>query len=212
MAVRTGSRFVAVSALAGIIGPIAFTVTVIVLGLLWQGYNHLTQAISELGATNAPNMNIQAINFVIFGILTVTFALGLWYHNTAFRNCSILVAAYGIGAIVVGPFHCDPGCPVSTNSTMQIVHNVDAFIAFVGLAITPLLFWRSARSIPSWRNIASWSARLAGLSVPLTFAYIVIAAFSLSASTGLLQRIFLGSLYGWLLIVAVRLLQINRKL
>ncbi len=71
------SRLITLSAVAGLIGPIFFAIIVIVLGYLWTGYNHVTQAISELGATNAPNMGIQALNFAILGILTVIFAAGL---------------------------------------------------------------------------------------------------------------------------------------
>ncbi len=208
---RKTSHIVTISAFAGIIGPIIFTILVIVLGLLSPGYNHLTQAISELGANNAPNMNIQALNFVIFGILTILFATGLWLHNRSFRTCSILIAIYGISAIVAGPVHCDPGCPAQTSSTIQIAHNLDALIAFLAFAIAPLFFWRSAKNIPAWRKTGVLSLDIANVSIPLVGAYIVIAGLSLSPYTGLLQRIFLGFLYAWLMLLSARLFQINRK-
>jgi len=90
------SRLVTVSSLAGIIGPILFRITVIALGYLWTGYSPLTQTISELGATNAPNMEVQVLNFAILGFLTVIFAIGLGIHNRRFRSASILVGIYGL--------------------------------------------------------------------------------------------------------------------
>ncbi len=181
-------------------------------GFLWSGYNHLTQAISELGATNAPNMNLQAFNFAVFGVLTVSFAVGLVIHNERFRSSAVLIAMYGIGAFLASIFHCDPGCPASGTSVTQILHNLDAVIAFVALAIAPLFFWRSAKtSVTFWHRASVWSLNVANVTIPLAAAYLVIDGFSLSPYTGLLQRIFVGLLYGWMLVLAATLFNANRS-
>ena len=203
------SRLINLSAIAGLVGPIVFAIIVIVLGYLWTGYNHLTQAISELGATNAPNMSIQALNFAILGILTVTFAVGLTFQNGRFRSTSVLVGAYGFGALLAAVLPCDPGCSASGSSMVQIAHSLDALISFVGLAVAPLLFWHSSKTLLLWSKTAVWSLRVAVGSIPLLIAYLTIEVLSLSPYTGLLQRIFLGLLFAWMIMIAVRLFQVN---
>ena len=203
------SRLITLSAVAGLIGPIFFAIIVIVLGYLWTGYNPLTQAISELGATNAPNVSIQALNFAILGILTVIFAVGLTLQNRRFRSTSVLVGVYGFGTLLVGVLPCDPGCLTTGTSMVQIAHDLDALISFILLAVAPLLFWRSGKTLLLWSKTAVWSLRVALGSVPLLIAYLIIEVSSLSPYTGLLQRIFLGLLFAWVIMVAVRLFQVN---
>lgn len=62
-------------ALCGIIAPILFTLLVIVESILRPGYSQTYNFVSDLGA--GFNAIIQNINFVIFGLLSLGFALGL---------------------------------------------------------------------------------------------------------------------------------------
>ncbi len=92
---------------------------------------------------------------------------------------------------------------------VQIAHSLDALISFVGLAAAPLLFWRSGKTLLLWSKTAAWSLRVAVVSIPLLIAYLIIDVLSLSPYTGLLQRIFLGLLFAWVIMMAVRLFQVN---
>ncbi len=206
---RLQSRQVTLSAAAGIIGPIFFAVIVIVLGYQWAGYNPLSQAISELGATNAPNMSIQTLNFAILGILTLVFAFGLALYDRHFRPASVLVGVYGLGASLAAVLPCDPGCLVTSTSIVQIAHSLDALISFIALTVAPLLFWRSGKTLPLWTKTAAWSLRVAIVSIPLLGAYLVVEVLSLSPYTGLLQRVFLGLLFAWMIMIAVHLSRVN---
>jgi Protein of unknown function (DUF998) len=203
------SFLVTVSAMAGVVGPILFGIVVIDLGYRWIGYDPLTQTISELGARNAPNMSLQALNFGVLGTLTIIFAIGLTIHNRIFRSTSILVGVYGIGTSLVAFLPCDPGCPAGGISVVQVAHSLDALISFVTLAFAPLLFWRASRTVPSWIKMSRWSLRAASVSIPLLFVYLAIEVFSLSPYTGLFQRIFFGLLFAWILVIAVQLLRLR---
>ena len=199
------SRLVTISAEAGVIGPIVFGLIVTALGLLWNGYNPLTQTISELGATNAPNMELQALNFAILGILTTIFAIGLNVHNRLFGSTSILIGIYGLGTLLVAVLPCDPGCSFKGTSLVQIAHSLDALISFIVLAIAPVFFWRSSRTVKSWSKTSAFSLRVGIISVPLLVAYLAITVLSLSPYVGLLQRVFLGLLFTWMIIVACKI-------
>jgi hypothetical protein len=165
------SRLVTLAGVAGVIGPVLYVIILTVLGFLWAGYNPLTQTGSELGATNAPTMGLQALNFAIFGILTMIFSFGLGVHNRGFRSTAVLVGIYGLGTLIVAGLPCDPGCSFKGTSPLQIAHSLDALVSFVVFAIAPLLFWRSSKTLPPWAGSSTWSLRVATVAIPLLGAY-----------------------------------------
>jgi len=202
-------RLVTVSAAAGIIGPILFAIFSMALGYLWPGYNPLSQTISELGPTNAPTVKLQALNFAILGILTVIFAFGLDIYERRFRSTSVLIGMYGLGTLLVAGLPCDPGCSFKGTSLVQTAHSLDALISFIVLAIAPLFFSRSSKAVPSWTKTSVWSLRVAILSIPMLSAYLVITVLSLSPDIGLVQRIFLGLLFAWIIMIGYKMAKLS---
>jgi len=150
-------------------------------------------------------MELQALNFIILGILTLIFAIGLDIHNRRFLSTSVLVGIYGLGALLVAGLPCDPGCSFKGNSLVQIAHNLDALISFIVLAVAPLFFSRSSKTIPSWTKTSVWSLRVAHASILLLGAYLLITVLSLSPYLGLLQRISLGLPFAWVIMIAYKM-------
>ena len=202
-------RLVTISAIAGFIGPILFGIIAFALGFRWTGYDPLTSTISELGATNAPTMGLQALNFAILGSLTIVFAVGLAVQNGRFRSTSLLVGIYGFGTLVVAGLPCDPGCSFKGTSPVQTAHSLDALISFVVLAIAPLFFWQSSKTLPSWTKISLVSLGVGIGSIILLFAYLAITVLSLSPYVGLVQRIFLGLLFAWMITLAYKIARLS---
>jgi hypothetical membrane protein len=200
----------AFSGASGIIGPILFTTIVIILGELSPGYDHLTQAISALGENGAPNGATMDANFIVFGVLTLVFASGLYRYDRTVRAGSVAVLTYGLGAILAAFFHCDPGCPALSGSTSQMVHNLDALISFVALSIAPLLVWRSSKKDSRWRSVSNYSLALGSVAISLFGLYLAVDVLVLSPFTGLLQRLFLAPLFAWMIVMSARLFRINR--
>lgn len=73
---QTADRWLIRAAWAGIIGPILFFLTWVAQELfLTEGYSPLEQPVSALAAW--PHGLVQTVNFVVFGLLTFAFAIGL---------------------------------------------------------------------------------------------------------------------------------------
>ena len=67
---------IAAGAIAGIVGPILFTVTFLVQGLFrLEEYDPVAEVISALEA--GPGGWVQQVNFVVFGLLTIAFVVAL---------------------------------------------------------------------------------------------------------------------------------------
>ena len=66
-------------ALCGIVGPIIYAIVLTVLGLLWPGYNPISQYMSELGAVDAPHpIVMNVLGFQLLGIFMIDFGFGLY--------------------------------------------------------------------------------------------------------------------------------------
>jgi hypothetical protein len=67
-------------ALCGISAPLLYTFAVAVGGILTPNYNYVSQAISELIASGAPEKALVDPLFGAYNLLVILFAIGL-YHN-----------------------------------------------------------------------------------------------------------------------------------
>ena len=94
---------IAAGAVAGIVGPILFTVTFFVQGLFrLEEYDPVAEVVSALEA--GPGGWVQQVNFVVFGLLTIAFVvalhLGLRPTYWGFIGPSLLVLS---GMVLVWP-------------------------------------------------------------------------------------------------------------
>ena len=70
---------------------------VIVEGFLVSGYSHMTQQVSDLGAYSLYGSYalLQNLNFCVFGILVVAFAMGLRQELRASKAMTVTLGLFG---------------------------------------------------------------------------------------------------------------------
>src|SRR5579884_3018580 len=106
-------------AACGSAGPVLYIVTWTVAGLLYPGYNQLTQATSELTSRAAPPAVAAVANFggVALGLSLIALAFGLYRgvrRSIWLSVGSFLVGLFGLVCIVQTLFPANPG--VSSSS------------------------------------------------------------------------------------------------
>ena len=195
---------------SGIAAAIIFTISVITAGALHPDYSHLTQAISELGAKEAPYQDIMNYcGLVPVGILTFIFSIGMFRNiksNTFLYISSSLVMLIGLGRFLAGVFPCDPGCATFTSTSAKI-HAFAGLASLTAGAIAPLVMAFGLRSHQS-RNYYFLSL---GLGVG---AVIIIITGVLGLSklyVGAVQRLLLLFTYLWIIVVAVGIESIGNR-
>jgi hypothetical membrane protein len=197
--------------LCGMLAPVVYVGTVILGGLLRPGYSHVSQAVSDLIATGAPNKSFLDPLFAIYNLLAIVFAVGLFQRvrtdvpprgkAVAMVGALVLVAQGLIGLATLF-FPEDLGgmdAPISSTGMLHIV--------FAGLsALTTMLaillmgFW--FRNIPGERGYGLYSF----ISVGVVFLSGGLAAASIasqSSAGGLIERITIGGFLQWLFILAL---------
>src|SRR5215218_3711674 len=98
-------QVLATLAIAGIAGPIVFVVVVAVQSLLHPDYSQVKLPISALAAW--PGGWLQSVNFIVFGLLMISFAIGLHLGIGPSRAGVVgpaLLVVSGVGLMIAGFF------------------------------------------------------------------------------------------------------------
>jgi hypothetical membrane protein len=156
-AVRERRQFVALSAWAGILGPILFTAAFLAQeAFRVDEYSPLAEPVSALEA--GPNGWIQQLNFVVFGLLTIAFAAGL-HRSLRPTRAGIagpaLLTVSGVGLLLAAAFPLrEDAAGVTYDPGGHIVAGITFFMtSAVGLIV---LSRRIARD-PQWSSIAAYT-------------------------------------------------------
>ena len=192
--------------LGGVAGPLLFTAVVIICGVVRPDYSHATQFISELGArgtSHAALMNFAG--FVPTGLLLASFGASLANLRPR-RRGSVLAAAcltlFGIGLSFAGIYSCDPGCPHRGASSDAALHDRISSLAFVfGIAGVALMAYYF-RNQTKWRGLWPYTA----ISCAAAYGFLIASGASVESRvlTGLWQRLFIGTLFLWCMVVSLR--------
>jgi len=202
-------RFLAVG---GLSGPVVFVITTVTCGLRQPDYSHLQNLISELATTVAPLADlINYGGFLLGGLLLAAFGVSLGLHisgGRALRIGSVLITLFGIGVALSGVFSCDVGCPQSSGSLENLIHNRIAPLAFASGSIGCILLGVRFRSFPSFHSLWAYSI----VSGVLGLCFLVVLASSLQSRqlSGLWQRLLLASLFSWCAVVGYKLLRLRQ--
>lgn len=187
--------------LAGLLAGPLFTATYLLAPLLrHDGYSVARDPVSSL-ALGPPGW-LQITNFVVCGLLTLLFALGLrrsLQPGPGSRTVPLLVAIWGAGLIGAGAFLTDPlDGPVTWHGQLHdLAFSLPAFVALTAAMPAAALARRSA-----------WFATCSALSGVAFATLFVLATLGFSGTdpwadaAGLWQRWCLSVGWLWLAVLA----------
>ncbi len=204
----------------GAIGPILFILVFLVEGATRPGYSAWHNFVSDLSLSNQGWMQIA--NFLICGVFMLCFALGLRQVLRSGKGAvwgPLLLGIFGLSLLIAGFFVTDPslgyyppGTSSSTHTLHGTIHGANAPLAFGSLTIAIFVLARRFASDPAWRGWALSSLITGILFVGFFIACLVVAQLDQSgvlpnAPAGLLERIAIIIGWGWIALLALRLLR-----
>lgn len=200
-----------VLAAAGIVGPILFTAGFLVQPLFRRGeYNATAEAISDLEA--GASGWVQQVNFVVFGLLTIAFAVGLHRGVRPARAAvagPAILAWNGVGLMLAGVFPLREDAAGVTYDPLG-VHTVNGAIFFLGIGVGLTVLSRRLAGDARWRGLAGY-VLATGIALLVLFVALVAlvrpAGAVLHPWLGLAQRTVLAI---WLLCIVVLVLRLWR--
>jgi hypothetical membrane protein len=206
------ARWLPWSAWAGIIGPVLFTAAYMAQEYFrGDEYSPVAEPVSALEA--GPNGWVQQANFVVFGLLTIAFAVGLHRGIRQSRAGVVgpaLMVVSGIGLLLAAAF---PMREDAAGVTYDPGGHFVAGIMFFGTSAAALivLSQRLARD-PRWQGIAMYVRVAGGLGVA---SFVAMGALVMPDEAplhdwaGLAQRaVILLVLFPARIVLSLRLLQV----
>lgn len=212
---RVNQRWVARLAWAGITGPIFFTLTYMAQeAFRREEYDPISEVVSALEA--GPGGWVQQVNFAIFGVLTMAFAVGLHLGVRPSRRGILgpgLLFVSGIGLLLAAALPLredDMGVTYDPGG-----HFVAGMTFFLSSAVGLVVLSRRLARDPRWRGIATYTlaagcVALAGFAA--MGALVVPDGAPLHDWAGLMQRaLILAIIFPCRLLLSTRLLMTARR-
>jgi hypothetical membrane protein len=206
----------------GVIGPLLFIIVFLIEGATRPGYSAWRHAVSQLSLGEQGWMN--NLNIFVCGLFLICFAFGLRLvlqpGRASFWGPGLALLC-GVLFIIVAIFPISPalGYPpgvAPTYSLQGLLHALAVTIFFGSLsALCFVLGWRFVGDV-DWKGWALYS-RITGVGVPLFYiATSVVTTLDMNgllpdAPGGLLQRIAIISGFGWIILLALRLLRQEKQ-
>jgi hypothetical membrane protein len=206
------ARWLSRLAWAGILGPVLFTATYMAQELFRRDeYSPVAEPVSALEA--GPHGWVQQANFVVFGVLTLAFAVGL---NRGVRQSRAgvvgpaLLSVSGIGLLLAAVFPLrEDAAGVTYDPGGHVVAGV---MFFLSSAVGLIAVSRRLTSDPRWRSIATYTLG-SGLVALAGFVVMGLVAIPEGAPlhdwAGLAQRVvILVALFPARILLSLRLLHV----
>jgi hypothetical membrane protein len=212
-AVRPGPR-VTWRAWAGVLGPVLFTVTYMTQEVFRrEEYDPVAEPVSALEA--GPGGWVQQANFVVFGLLTLAFAVGLHRGIRPSRAGVVgpaLLFVSGVGLLLAAilPLRED-AAGVTYDPGGHVVAGVTFFLSS---AVGLIAVSRRLTGDPRWRGIATYTL---GCGLLALAGFVLLGALAMPDDAplhdwaGLAQRIvILAVLFPARIVLSLRLLRVAR--
>ncbi len=201
-------------ALCGVISPILLFILGGLAAQLRPGYNSVTQFGSELGVGSDAAATVAHTGFVVGGLLTVLFALGLWLGlGQGSRIGPALVGLFGLGLALSAVFPCDPGCPLPGQgvSIAQSIHWTLFTVGAFSLILGPLFIRKRLENDNRWKNYREYTLATSMVLLVLFvvfFSGVIFSSF-LAPWRGTVEAVSFIPFYIWTVVIALRLLRLT---
>jgi hypothetical protein len=184
-----------------IVGQIVLLASALLLPLVSE-YGLVGDTISELVLGRFGW--VQSVAFAIAGTGTLALAYAirqLTAGTWGSRIGSLLIGIYGLGALLIAFFPTDPvesPGDIQSFSTTGMIHLIVSLISFVAMVIAMFIFTRTFPLDPRWRSLSRWIVLFPAAALSLLIVQ------SQGPWVGLMQRLLVAVIAGWIIIVATR--------
>lgn len=191
-------------ALSGILAPVIYVIALVIGNILDPTYSQIGRTVSELIQRGAPNRDLLNALFVVYNLLIIPFAVGLymslkkgWTSGIVLASL-VIIGLLGVAWTLFFPLD-EGGQSVSLTGMLHLI---------VGGLVVPftfafqLAFWRNATKDERWKKYGTFS--LVIFVITLVFGLITVA-FVNSDFRGLIERITIGSTLLWIEVLALKL-------
>jgi len=201
-------------AISGILTPIFYVIAVIVGSLLRSDYSQISQAISELIESGAPNKTLLDLLFIFYNSLIIVFGYWLFKQLKMKGRYNVQIGAIMlliIGVLGLAMTMFFPMDPRGSEVTLPgMIHLILAGVISLLTILTILFIGFGFKDFPLLANFKLYSL-ITAIVVVASGGMAAFSAFTESAYMGLFERITIGAFLQWIFVVALRLFLVKVK-
>ena len=197
------------AALVGMVGPVLFTLSFTINGLLRADYNPAQRYVSELSI--GPQGWVQIVSFLVLGVSIMLFSFGVkaaFPTGKSSRAAPVLFMIIGISYFLSGPLVTDPQAMFDNQQTLHgIIHGILGALVFSLSAACCFVLWRRFRVEEEWKSLSAFSF---AAGVAMTVLIVLMKIGQLQSGlfhdwAGLVQRCCLVIFYVWVFLVSYKI-------
>lgn len=186
------------------VGVSAYVGAWLVSGLVIDGYDPMTQAISETFAVGAPPVTriLMSVALVATGLLLVAFGPALDRLAPGSGRLAMGTSMVsGVATVLIVATPCTAGCPGFATTPLDAAHVVVASVGYVALIATPLALARRV-----WDHDRALARVSLAMGSAAALLFVVGTTVDLGAQ-GLVQRSYNTIADAWYVVAALWLLR-----
>lgn len=191
----------------GMIGAIVYLSHVVIGGILWEGYNHLQQPISDLTSSGGPNRVFLTYITTLYGILSIIFAVCAFLYVRKFKSKLLTIGFFLFFCmhIVSISYNIFPEDIINTQATFTGTMHLIVTALIVPLTILSILFVGIGfRKLEQFKQYGLYSI-LTSVFVFVVGGLSVIVMANKLGYFGLVERLNIGSIQLWMFMVSYKL-------
>jgi len=192
---------------SGMFAVLFYMLHVVLGGLLWKGYNHLLQPISDLTATGSPDRKLMLLFSTIYGILMLIFAISFTilesknHSKPVFYGGIILCFLYSI-SLAYGLFPED--LPNHTSTFTGSMHIIITVLIVPFTILSPLFTGLGFRKEKGWDSFGNYSI-ISGIFILIFGSLCAVFFIKKIPGFGLVERLNIGLLQVWVFMFSFKL-------
>lgn len=194
----------------GFILPCFVMLGIFILGSMKTDYSHIDHTISELGETGSNVATEAAIFFVLWGLLSIGFAYGLFRQTEKTQYywvTPLLIVINGVfDEIGSGLFPTDPGGEIVTiNGAIHLIVSLIGVLAIMSAPFMFAIYLKQKSDSTNWNQLQSYS-KFFGISLMIASLLLLITE-SIKTGIGLAQRILVFLFLAWMILITFKLIK-----
>ena len=182
--------------------------TVVIGGAVYPDYNHASQFMSELGATDSPvAFYINYFGFIpteIFILFFIYFSYRALPRSTALQFGMLGVFIYALSLLLAAYFNCDTRCRPESPTMFHAIHMILGAIAYITAALAIFVLSLDAKR---WSN--SSVVTFTGVIITSLVLLLIIQLDGSYANVGIVQRVLELLIYSWFIIFSVAIIKME---
>jgi hypothetical membrane protein len=181
---------------AGVVGPVAFVGGWLIAAAIRPGYSSVQEQISQLARLGAPHRALMTAAFIGFGVTVPAFAPVLDDSLGTGRVLACTLSLAGLATLGVA------AVPLSRSGggLEDVAHGTFATLGYIGMALSPM-----TGAVAFYRRHQFTAAGVSGAAGIVSAASLAATPF-VSTHIGLFQRLGLGVVDAWLVVMAISIL------